>query len=275
MKSINQNKFNIINIYGRFKVVLILSLLVCFFNSSFAQSPMPGVGQDKDWNFVVAPYLWFGGLGGTLGAATIEAEMDASFSDIFSNLNMGFMIYGEARYKKFGVAIDWIALSMKLDGMTPVLDRAVKVEPRISFLETSIIYNLVNSEKWTSDLHVGVRSWWIDYRMEAERIISEESQVVEGDKSWVDPIIGAKAVYLPHEKWPINARFDIGGFGAGSEFSWNIQVGAGYRFAKAWTASLQYRALGVDYTEGTSGSMDYFKMDATLHGPLIGIMATF
>ncbi len=236
---------------------------------------MPGTGEDKDWNFIVAPYLWFGALNGTMGVADIEAEIDAGFSDIFNNLNMGFMIYGEARYKEFGVAMDLLTLSMQMDGVTPVLGRAVKVEPKITFLETSLIYNVMHTEKWSADLHAGVRTWWLKTRMEAERIISEEARIVEGNKSWVDPIIGAKAVFLPHEKWPINARVDIGGFGAGSEFTWNVQVGAGYRFAEAWTVLLQYRTLGVDYEDGTTGSTDYFKMDANLFGPLIGFMATF
>ena len=164
---------------------------------------------------------------------------------------------------------------MKIDGVTPILERAVNVEPKVTFLETSFIYNIANSEKWTSDIHVGIRSWWFDARMEAEPIIGEENRIMEGSKSWVDPIIGVKAVYLPHEKWPINARFDMGGFGAGSEFSWNLQLGAGYRFSKSWTVLLQYRNLGVDYRSGSEGSMDYFKMDFNLSGPLLGVSATF
>jgi len=67
----------------------------------------------------------------------------------------------------------------------------------------------------------------------------------------------------------------IGGFGVGSEFTWNVLVGAGYKFSKRWTVLLQYRFLGVDYTDGTAGTLDYFRLDTTMSGPLLGFMVTF
>jgi len=250
-------------------------IMISVANHSYSQSILPGEENDKNWNFVIAPYLWFGALNGQVGVANIEADINASFSDIFSNLNMAFMIYGEARYKKFGIAVDWLTLNMGLEGTRPFTGGAVKFDPKITFLETSLLYSFINNEKWNADVHVGIRSWWMKSTLEVERVIGNEPFMAEADVSWIDPIVGIKAVFLPHRKWPINAGFDIGGFGAGSEFTWNVQVGAGYRFAKSWTVLLQYRVLGVDYRVGESGSLSFRKSDANLFGPLVGIMATF
>ena len=236
---------------------------------------MPGPEDQKDWNFVVAPYLWFSGLNGELSVATIGTEIDAGFSDIFSNLNIAFMLYGEARYKKFGLAVDLFIIQMSLEGTRPILGGAVKVDLDQTFLETSILYSLVHTEKWSADVHAGIRTWWINTRLDAERIINPENGIVENNISFVDPIIGAKVFYLPHEKWPINARMDIGGFGAGSEFSWQVLFGGGYKFSKSWTVLLEYRFLGVNYTSGTAETLDYFRLDTTMSGPLLGVMATF
>ncbi len=105
-------------------------MIVLLFSTylSMGQSMMPGTEDQKDWHFVVAPYLWFSGLNGELIVATIVTEIDAGFSDIFSNLNMAFMLYGEARYKKFCFVIDFFTIQMSLDGTRPVLGGAVKVD---------------------------------------------------------------------------------------------------------------------------------------------------
>jgi hypothetical protein len=242
---------------------------------SMGQSMLPGTEDEKDWHFTVAPYLWLTGLNGELGVATINTQIDAGFSDIFSNLNIAFMLYGEARYKKFGLAVDLFIVRMSLDGTRPILGGAVKVDTDKTFLETAILYSIVHNEKWSVDVHAGVRTWWINTKLDAERVVLPENRLVESNISFIDPIIGAKVFYLPHEKWPINAKVDIGGFGAGSEFSWQVLVGGGYKFSKSWTALLQYRFLGVDYTSGTEGTIDYFRLDTTMSGPLLGVMATF
>ncbi len=253
-----------------FMIVLLFSTYL-----SMGQSMMPGTEDQKDWHFVVAPYLWFSGLNGELSVATINTEIDASFSDIFSNLNIAFMLYGEVRYRRFGLAIDLFTIQMSVDGTRPTLGGAVKVDQNKTFLETTFLYSLVHTEKWSADVHAGIRSWWMTTRLDAERIVNPESRIVESEISWVDPIIGAKVFYLPHEKWPINARVDIGGFGAGSEFSWQVKIGGGYKFSKSWTVLLEYRFLGVDYTNGTAGTIDYFRLNTTMSGPLLGVMATF
>lgn len=268
---------NLYKKHGRrlFSAVLIVTLLFSISFTSFGQGPLPGQESDKNWNFVIEPYFWFGALNGQLGAGRVESDFDISTSDIFSNLNMAFMIYGEVRYKRFGIAVDWLTMNLGMEGTRPITGGRVRLDPKITFLETSFLYSLVHTEKWSADVRVGVRSWWMKSTLEADRILDLEPVRVEADKSWVDPIIGMNAVFLPHEKWPVTARFDIGGFGAGSEFSWNVQAGAGFRFARSWTVLLQYRALGVDYRKGESGSSGYFKFDAKIFGTLVGIMATF
>ena len=51
------------------------------------------------------------------------------------------------------------------------------------------------------------------------------------------------------------ARADVGGFGAGSKF----------------TLNLQYRWMDIDYEKGDSGQLDYFKFDSSMHGALLGV----
>jgi hypothetical protein len=72
-------------------------------------------------------------------------------------------------------------------------------------------------------------------------------------------------------------RGDIGGFGAGSDFSWQALAtynaklcdGNGYTL----DGFVGYRALAVDYHQG-SGIRRY-EMDTIQHGPILGLNVRF
>ena len=66
------------------------------------QSPAAPAPADPHmgWHFTVAPYLWFAGMHGTVGARGYDASVHASFGDVFSYLNIGLMVAAEPRYKK-------------------------------------------------------------------------------------------------------------------------------------------------------------------------------
>jgi hypothetical protein len=87
-------------------------------------------------------------------------------------------------------------------------------------------------------------------------------------KDWLDPIIGARFKIGLLEKLSLQLRGDIGGFGAGSEFSWNAAGFLSYALSRRFSIFAGYRALGVDYESG-SGTRK-FEFDLTYHGPAIG-----
>ena len=50
---------------------------------------------DSDWEVLLAPYLWGSSLKGTAGVGPFPpVDVDASFSDIFENLNMALAVLG-------------------------------------------------------------------------------------------------------------------------------------------------------------------------------------
>ena len=66
-------------------------------------------------------------------------------------------------------------------------------------------------------------------------------------------------------------RGDVGGFGLGSQFTWQAAAIYSYQWrfdGYALAALVGYRALGVTYSEGSGTSTA--GIDAILHGPLIG-----
>jgi hypothetical protein len=93
---------------------------------------------------------------------------------------------------------------------------------------------------------------------------------------WVDPVIGVR---LRHQFTPsqnLMVRGDVGGFGFGSQFTWQAAAVYSYQWqfsGYALAVLAGYRALGVTYSEGSG--LNTAGIDAVLHGPLIGASLRF
>ena len=67
------------------------------------------------------------------------------------------------------------------------------------------------------------------------------------------------------------ARADVGGFGAGSQFTVNLQGGVHWQFSRVAGLAVEYRWMNIDYEKGDPGRLDYFKFDSSMHGALVGV----
>ena len=70
---------------------------------------------------------------------------------------------------------------------------------------------------------------------------------------------------------PIQLRVytEIGGFGAGSDFAWQIFPSAGIRITDSFSAEIGYRWLDIDYASGTGDTR--FAYDVLTQGPVLGV----
>jgi hypothetical protein len=72
-------------------------------------------------------------------------------------------------------------------------------------------------------------------------------------------------------------RGDVGGFDAGSQFSWNVLAAysfqVGVYHGVTYSGLLGYRALSVDFEKDTGRSR--FEFDMIQHGPLLGLVVSF
>ena len=251
----------------------LLSILTIFcisvfpHNKSFAQSST--TNDSDNWEITIAPYMLFGSLSGeaTVGI-TGPTEVNADFGDLLKNLQFAFMIHGEAQKGKWGLITDYLYMKLGSDISTPtggILDAEVKE----SILEVFANHRIRKDWGWI-DIYGGIRWWDIDLNLELEGIVSGEGNKNE---SWVDPVIGGR-IYYKSDRLLAGLRMDIGGFGLGSDFSYNIQPGIGYQFSDTFTLMLQYKLLDVDYNNGEEGR-ETFAMNTSTYGPLLGFVLQF
>jgi opacity protein-like surface antigen len=92
---------------------------------------------------------------------------------------------------------------------------------------------------------------------------------VAAAEDWWDPFIGVRAQIPLAERWSLMGYADIGGFGVGSDFTWQALVGVNYAFSTSTTMRLGYREVSVDYDRGN------FLYDMRMGGVYLSMSVRF
>ena len=94
-----------------------------------------------------------------------------------------------------------------------------------------------------------------------------------GGDSWVDPVVGFGVEAPMSEKWTFYGRFDAGGFGVGSDLTYQVKLNVAYRLKERTSLIFGYRLIDIDYDDGTGA--DRFLYDVLASGPNAGIIFHF
>lgn len=86
-------------------------------------------------------------------------------------------------------------------------------------------------------------------------------------------MIGLQYVAPIADKWSLSLRGDVGGFGVGSDFTWQAWAGVRRQNTDKFSWYLGYRAISFDYEEGSG--LNYQHYDLLQHGPAAGIAISF
>jgi hypothetical protein len=214
------------------------------------------------WTFTLLPYFWAAGMRGDIGVHnSAPAHIDFPFDDIADDLLFGFMGAIDARDNDsgWGVAIDAVYMNVKQD-IGPNLNSSVKVG--MGAYEGDVTWRPDPTTAF--EFLAGARYWNISGDLDIAGLASTSDT-----KSWVDPVVGARGTYDFDEHWGASLRGDIGGFGVGSQFTWEALGSLNYSFNRTWMLELGYRYFSVDYDD--SG----FLFDMDISGPFFGLAITF
>ena len=234
------------------------------------QNKMEKNVDGKKWNFTAAPYILFLSMDGDVGIRGLPIDVDASTGDIFDNLDFGVMFFFEARNDKWAVNFDLLYMNLGKEGVTPLLSRNAEADVKQLAITVEGLYRL---NPWL-EVGLGGRLNAID----ASVTIAAGDYILPGldfsmSETWFDPLIVTRAMTQLNNKWRLGMLANIGGFGMGSDFAWEINPIVGYQFSKLFEIDIAYRWLGMDYETGTG--TDYFKYDMVISGPEIGLLFHF
>jgi hypothetical protein len=215
----------------------------------------------KKWNFITDVYLLFPYMKGDIGIGNeITAPVDASPGDIFSKLKMGGMLYLEAHNTKWAVTSDLVFMNLSQDVTAGKLWHSGTAGAKQLVWEPAGFYRLASF----LEVGVGGRLNNIQASIDARRNVfpaGTEEVNESASKTWFDPIIITRLTADIKDKWLLQLRGDLGGFGVGSDFTWQVQAHAGYRFTKVFSITAGYRILSMDYDKGTDAERGVYNVD--------------
>jgi hypothetical protein len=236
---------------------LVLAVAV-FFIAGAAHAQMSAAAGGEGWSFDFTPYLWGAGMDGSVQAGELPAiDVDMSFSDILDHLDTGLMGAFEARKGRWGFLFDAIAMKIEDSGSAtrtgsgPVGATAsadALLEVKQTTYAAAVAYRLTEGRA-PLDLVGGLRYLEIeaDARIDGSLFAQGGTVARSAKRSWTDPYVGLRLQQPLAERWTLVSYADIGGFGVGSDFTWQALLGTSYDFSKAIAGRAGYRMQGVDY----------------------------
>jgi len=239
--------------------LLILVLTVIAASPAAAQAPAA-----DSWTITIAPYFMGAGMNGTAAVKGQEVVVDTSFSDILEHLQFGAMGLVIARKGNWGVGGDAIWMALGANGTLP---GPLGITGSADMSQGAFAFYGLRRLAPGADVFFGGRINYLSTNLRINLPLNVRS--VDGSKTWFDPIVGLQ-LRTPEngKRWHAQVYTEIGGFGVGSTFTWQIFPTIGVNLGKRASIEFGYRWLDIDYSTGDSATL--FKYDVLTQGPLLG-----
>jgi len=229
----------------------------------------PSAPADDQLHLSFAPYLWFAGMHGYVGALGHNAGVRASPGDLLSHADIGVMGTLQAQKGHVVLPLDIMWLALSDDKGLP--ENEVGVES-VSFragqfiLTPKVGYQIVDTDKWKVDSLVGLRYWHLGERIHFNPVLYNE---LTPSQNWVDAVAGGRIERILSPKASITIVGDAGGGQASQDY----QVAGMLNFKVKKNLSLfgGWRYLNVDYRN----NQNLFLYNMTVSGVGLGALFKF
>ncbi len=251
------------------RIIATTALVALIMTISAGPANAQSTSRDDD-GIVFSPYLWMTALSGTSTIGGLPpVEIDASFSDIFSNLNFAASIHTEFRKGPWAFVIDPMYVSIEADLAPGGVTLPDGVNPKLAvdmwFVELWAGYQF--ADNW--EVLGGARYQSQDLDMTGLPSPPLPIDSVGTSDDWTDWFIGLRFMTDMSEKWFVTARLDAVVAGDSSS-STNASVMFNRRFGPKKSLNLGYRYFVDDYD-----NLPSYAWDMTQDGPIVGFTWVF
>jgi len=165
------------------------------------------------------------------------------------------------------VDVSYIKLEPDLDGppIPPVTGLDLQLEQVMA--KVAGYYRIIDQPRTTVDLLAGANYTWSKTEIGVSTVAGPAT--VTSEDSWFDPIIGIRGMHGLSDRIYLRAFAEIGGFGVGSDLSYQLGAGLGYKINDRFSVEAMYRFMSVDYEE------DSFVYDLDTQGLFLGMGISF
>lgn len=294
---------------SRLATALALATVSASWKPAWADGSASGVQDEPSgWSLSFTTYSWLPWMSGQTGVRGRTLDVEATPRDMLKALDWSslpvWMSYTELRNGRLALFNDIVyskvagSAGFERSREGPLLAGTVQVDVEADFEQLTFELGAAY-EVWSNgapkaaghtalDILGGARYWRQELNVSVDITSSATLQgplgildlarvgnrvfAKSGSVDWVDPFVGARLRYDIDAGQSVAVRGDIGGFGVGSDLSW--QAIATYNWEMCVTdryivdGYVGYRALSVDYSQG-AGKTKY-EFDAVQHGPVMG-----
>lgn len=264
--------------------------------------PVEPMAQTSPWAFSFTTYGWLTWMSGDLTVKGRSVSVDVAPNQVLDALDWSgipaWFSYAEARNGRLTLFNDIVyaqlsgaaGFSRQVGGAALGLN--VKADYEQAIVELGGAYEIWSGNSpglgaSAIDVLAGGRYWHQDTSISADlattidiaglTVSGGRAYAKSGSVDWVDPFIGARLRQDLAPGQRLTLRGDIGGFDAGSKFTWQI-IGT-YDFQLCATdrytldGYVGYRALSVDYSQGSGANR--YDFDVLMQGPVMGATLRF
>ena len=259
--------------YEKFRALHWLMMVLCSLLSVVHTNAQIYNDSSKKFKVYLEPYIMFTSMSGTTGIGNLpNTFICVPAGKVFSYLKIGGMLYGEVHNDQLAFTSDLFYANLTEDasGKNGVLNGTATLKQFWWELE-----GLYRINTWL-EFGAGARINNITASADINVITPGGGVKMSSSKSntWVDPLLVTRLKKVVNEKWLFQLRADIGGFGVGSQFAWQLQPDIFYRVSKLLQFGLGYRIISMDYNNDSGGG-DRFVYDMDEYGPQIRIGLNF
>ena len=225
----------------------------------------PVLAQDSDqWDWKITPYLWGINMTGDVSIGPIEQNIDVSFSDILSNMEIGGAVYAELGKRKHAVHVDYTYLRLRPEP-TELSSPPFPPNAELATKMTTRIFESGYNYRWNGPdgpaFVIGARMTDMAIRMNPANL-----PAVTSGPSWWDYFVGVKTHNAISENWDFDFYGTVGA--GGSDLPWTLQAMFGRRYSNDNRLQLGFRLWGVDYSQGKN--LRRTKLDLNYYGFVVG-----
>lgn len=275
---------------NRYSLLIVLPLIGL---QTVIAAPPPMIQAEEErepWVFQITPFIWAAGISGRMAPFQRgeTVEVNQSFSEVLSNLNLGsftniwarngrLVFSGNIMYADGTDRQTYDNLpAFQIPGVTGIIPQGTHINGRADttqFITTMMSgYRISDTPNYTLDLLGGFRYWYIrnNVRVHASHPSIGDHRVSYSEKFWwIDPLIGARIFAPIKGNFSFMSEIDAGGLGVGSDYTWSLLSTVNYSFANNITLSAGYKAFKVNYDRG--GNVH----DILQRGPVLGLTWRF
>jgi hypothetical protein len=255
--ALNSNKESIIRFWVFYLIVQILIAVVLIGFLSLVQEADANTtsGPDEllpetqastlDWT--VTPFFWMVSLDGDATIKDVQSDINIDFLDVVkeSDTLLGLMAQVESGTDEAALFLTIAYTHVGFDGQKGSVG-PVNIESDITadlgWFELATVFSLIDKQIPSSDknitrrlvldTYIGARLTVIDMELDTDASvfgIPTSSAKRDLTEIWVEPIIGLRSGYEISNDLFIHSRYDIGGFGAGSDFAWQAMANLAFK----------------------------------------------